>query len=90
MELKETINLMNSSDYKDRFVAEYLQVKIRYDKLKSMVDKWDKGKLNFKPTCPRDIYDVQLKSMKDYIEVLEKRASIENVNLNIMKELGYL
>lgn len=36
MELKDTIELMNSSDYKERFKAEYLQVKIRYDKLHKM------------------------------------------------------
>lgn len=29
MELKDTIELMNSSDHKDRFKAEYQQVKIR-------------------------------------------------------------
>ena len=29
-ELKDTIELMNSADYKDRFKAEYLQIKIRY------------------------------------------------------------
>lgn len=39
MELKDTIKLMNSENYQDRFKAEYLQVKIRYDKLKTMVDK---------------------------------------------------
>lgn len=27
MELKETVELMNSEDYKERFVAEYRQVK---------------------------------------------------------------
>lgn len=32
-ELKDTIELMNSSDYKDRFKAEYYQLKIRYTKL---------------------------------------------------------
>lgn len=47
MELKDTVKLMNSENYQDGFKAEYLQVKIRYDKLKSMVDKWDKGELNF-------------------------------------------
>lgn len=31
-ELKDTIELMNSSDYKDRFKAEYYQLKIRYTK----------------------------------------------------------
>ena len=29
MELKDTIELMQSSDYKDRFKAEYFQVAIR-------------------------------------------------------------
>ena len=33
MELKDTIDLMTSEDYKDRFKAEYYQTKIRYDKL---------------------------------------------------------
>lgn len=39
MELNETVELMNSADYKDRFKAEYFQVKIRHDKLKSHVRK---------------------------------------------------
>lgn len=33
MELKDTISLMTSADYKERFIAEYLQLKIRYNKL---------------------------------------------------------
>ena len=33
MELKDTIDLMTSDDYKDRFKAEYYQTKIRYNKL---------------------------------------------------------
>ena len=31
--LSDTIDLMCSNDYKDRFKAEYYQTKIRYDKL---------------------------------------------------------
>lgn len=81
MELKDTVKLMNSENYQDRFKAEYLQVKIRYDKLKTMVEKWDKGELNFEPICPRIAYDIQLKYMKDYINILEARADIENINL---------
>lgn len=81
MELNETVELMNSADYKDRFKAEYFQVKIRHDKLKAMCDKRDEGKLNFKPTCPREIYDLQLDAMKRYMDVLVIRAKIENVEL---------
>lgn len=36
MELKETIELMQSGDYRERFRAEYLQTKIRYEKLKDL------------------------------------------------------
>lgn len=38
-ELKDTIELMNSSDYKDRFKAEYYQLKIRYTKLHPILFK---------------------------------------------------
>ncbi len=81
MELKDTISLMTSQDYKDRFKAEFYQVKIRYEKLKEMLDKWDEGTLNFKPTCERSIYDKQIKAMEDYMDILGDRAFIEDVEL---------
>lgn len=37
MELIDTIQMMQSEDYKARFKAEYLQAKIRYDKLDEMM-----------------------------------------------------
>lgn len=80
-ELKDTIEMMNSSDYKERFKAEYQQVVIRYKKLAAMLEKWDKGELNFKPTCPRSTYNMQIKAMTDYIAVLEARAVMEDVDL---------
>ena len=81
MKLIDTVPLMNSEDYKDRFKAEYYQVFIRFVKLNSMIEKWDKEELDFEPTCPRSTYDMQLKAMKDYISVLEARAVMENIDL---------
>lgn len=81
MELKETVKMMNSEDYKERFKAEYQQVVIRYQKLATMLEKWDKGELKFEPTCPRSTYNMQIKAMTDYIAVLEARAVMEGVNL---------
>ena len=81
MELKDTVLLMNSDNYKERFKAEYQQVVIRYQKLKGMLEKWDNGELNFEPTCPRSTYNIQIKAMADYIAVLEARAVMENVDL---------
>lgn len=45
MELKDTIKMMGSSDYKERFRAEYWQVKIRFEKLESMIKNGRTGNL---------------------------------------------
>ena len=81
MELADTAEMMMSEDYKERFRAEHGQVAIRHHKLKAMLEKWDKGELNFTPTCPRSTYDLQIKSMADYIAVLEARAVMEDILL---------
>lgn len=85
MELKDTISLMTSADYKERFIAEYLQLKIRYNKLLNMLMKWDKGELDFKPDVPRMVYNKQILSMGEYIKTLEYRAKIENIDLTQYK-----
>ena len=81
MELKDTVEMMNSADYKERFKAEYQQVAIRHQKLAAMLQKWDNGELNFTPTCPRSTYNMQVRAMTDYIAVLEARAVMEGVEL---------
>ena len=42
MILADTIEMMNSEDFKERFRAEYFQLKIRYQKLHDMVVKIEK------------------------------------------------
>lgn len=81
MKLIDTVPLMNSEDYKNRFIAEYYQVYIRFVKLKAMLEKWDKDELDFEPTCPYSTYEMQIKAMRDYIAVLEARAVMENIDL---------
>lgn len=85
MELKETIELMCSENYKERFVAEYHQVKIRYEKLKNFCNKIEVetmlGKEVTKHDCPLELLREQQKYMGLYLSVLEKRALIENVEL---------
>ena len=79
--LRDTIEMMNSENYKERFKAEYWQNVIRYRKLKNMLERWDKNSLDFKPTCPRSTYNMQIKAMTDYIAVLEARAVMEGIEL---------
>ena len=81
MDLIDTIEMMGSSDYKEKFKAEYAQLVIRYYGLKNMLEKWDNGTLEFKPTCPRSTYNLQIKAMTDYIAILEARAVMENIDL---------
>ena len=79
--LKDTAELMCSEDYKERFIAEYQQLKIRYQGLKNMLDKWNDGELGFVPTCTRGIYVRQLMSMENYLYVLYDRAQIEGIDI---------
>ena len=81
MELKDTVGLMESPDYKEQFVAEYYQLKIRHDKLAAMLDKFYKNQLDFTPKCPINILREQLSRMHDYLLILKVRADIEGVEL---------
>lgn len=79
--LRDTVALMESSDYKDRFKGEYWQTKIRYDKLHKMVVKYEAGTLDFTPTTPLDILKKQLSYMGMYLYTLEIRAQLEGIEL---------
>ena len=80
-DLNETIELMTSADYKDRFKAEYWQTKIRYDKLCMMIEKYNAGKLDFESTCLIWLLARQMKWMEGYLNTLKVRAKIERVDL---------
>jgi hypothetical protein len=81
MKLNETVEMMNSGDYKERFKGEYLQLKIRMEGLDNMLKKYKSGGLNFTPSCSYDLLNGQLKAMKLYASYLEERAGIENIEL---------
>lgn len=83
MELKNTIDMMNSADYKERFKAEYWQTKIRYDKLHAMIIKYEAKTLNFSPTCSIELLKEQKGAMGKYLYCMEVRAEIEGVDLYV-------
>lgn len=80
--LKETCELMCSTDYKERFIAEYEQLSCRLTSLVIMRDKMVHGILNFTPTYTGSLFDLQIRAMKDYLTVLEARAVIEGIDLH--------
>jgi hypothetical protein len=90
MELKDTIEMMQSADYKERFKAEYQQTKIRYEKLKAFNNKIEaahmtadiiKGIEEPKHDCPDHLLREQQKLMGQYLHILEVRAVIEGIQL---------
>jgi hypothetical protein len=91
-ELKETTKLMTSTDYKERFVAEYWQTKIRYEKLKAFNTKIEAAqRVRFSDVenklkepihdCPADILIEQQHILGEYLHILEIRAVIEGIDL---------
>lgn len=81
MELFDTIELMSSTDYTERFKSEYYQTKIRYDKLHSMIVKYEVGTLDFEPKCSLSLLKEQANAMGRYLYILEMRAEIEEIVL---------
>ena len=82
MKLIDTVKMMNSADYKERFRGEYFQLKIRIEGLGNMLEKYKNGTLTFTPSCSYELLHSQLVVMIKYLEILEDRANIEDINLD--------
>lgn len=80
-DLIDTVELMASDDYKERFKAEYYQTEIRYNKLHEMIVRYEANTLDFEPKCSIDILKKQASYMGDYLYMLEVRAEIEGIEL---------
>ena len=74
MTLTETIPMMTSNDYRERFKAEYYQLKIRASKLHALIreQQIDSAKI---------ILERQLNQMLDYLSTLALRAEFEGIGL---------
>lgn len=77
----EIKKLLESKDYKQRFIGEYLFIRNKVEKLDTMIDKYYDGNLGFTPDCPIDVLEMQSYAMWSYIKCLEYRADIELVSL---------
>lgn len=81
MILADTVQDMTSTDYKERFRAEYNQLNIRLGALENMLQRHAEGTLDFVPTCPIYLLEGQLAHMNAYLYLLKERAKIENIEL---------
>lgn len=83
MELKDTVGLMLSGNYMERFLAEYHQLNNRIAGLQRMLKDYREGTLEFTPNCSYELLFEQLVYMENYRDVLEERAKIENIDLSV-------
>ena len=90
MDLRDTVDAMCSEDYKVRFMAEYYQTKIRYEKLKKFNTKIEAAESMHYSTkvveepkhdCPSEMLREQQRVMGNYLHLLELRAEIEGIEL---------
>lgn len=81
MTLADTVELMESEDYEDRFKAEFYQTRIRMFKLIDMLDRWDAGTLGFAPASARYLYLMQVKGMGLQLRAMRRRAKAEGIKL---------
>ncbi len=90
IKLEHLVELMESENYRDRFVAEYIQMKQRYEKLKRFNTKieaatrtrhLDNGVDEPIHDCPAGLLREQQAAMGEYLHLLEVRAVIEDIDL---------
>lgn len=89
-ELSQTCEMMCSKDYKERFKAEFYQLKIRAEKLENFLAKI-KAQYHYandciekniiQHDCDEMILEEQLSDMKHYLFILKQRAVIENIDI---------
>lgn len=83
-----TVDGMLSADYKERFKAEYQQLKIRVDKLNHFCNRIEAAfqtqeeKIEIpEHNCSLSLLQTQLHAMREYLHILEIRAIIEEIVL---------
>lgn len=90
IKLEHLVELMESDNYKDRFCAEYIQLKQRYERLKAFNNKieaarrtarFDNAVAEPAHDCPDMLRREQQAAMGEYLHLLEVRAVIEDVDL---------
>lgn len=87
MELKDTVDMMLSSDWIERFKAEYYQLLNRWWSLKQCIVRSEMNEttlssLDRKQCAIRNAMNEQLLAMQTYLDEMEKRAILEEIDLN--------
>lgn len=74
-ELKDTEELMESRDYRDRLIAEYWQTCLRLEELKLAIQTY--GDDIYPCKAPKWLLEAQLDSLSEYYQILSTRIRWE-------------
>lgn len=80
--MNEVVYKALSEDCKERFIAEYAETKIRYERLHNAIIKYHAGKADF--VTDIGLLEEQAKYMGNYLKVLEIRAAKEDIELPLV------
>lgn len=80
-DLKQTVGLMTSTDYKERLVGEFVQAVIRNKKLERFIEAVNSGAIQPQEHCGMETLDIQDVAMKNYILALGIRLTEEGIEL---------
>lgn len=72
--------------YQVRMLSEYRELKDRYQKLHKIIVKYEAGTLDFELACSIELLKRQAKAMGEYLYILEVRAEIEDLALEIEED----
>lgn len=87
--LNQTVKLMTSEDYKERFKGEVLQLCIRINKLRNTLSYIHAGTCDFTPTCSTELLEAQLAAMEKLLSIYSIRASAEGCRECLISEPEY-
>lgn len=60
---------------------EALWMKAHFEHLRDILQKWDRGELDFEPKCPRELLDKQYANMANILRIYKEIAAIEGIEL---------
>lgn len=79
MELKDTVKLMLSDDWRDRLKAEHLQLTIRLHNLAVFINAANRGEKKYKSERDKFAMKKQYRAMVEYIIALEHRMKYAGI-----------
>lgn len=77
----DTARLMQSPSWRDRFLAEYIQVTIRKDALARFVEREMTSDIPAVPSEAMELMKRQFSVMTEYQEILRRRAALEQIEI---------